>query len=224
MNRTDIHHRAVGPAFSLPPIFVQFEARLLTRRYHLPFFSIRQEDRLDLPTATSGLLAVPHVQIAPPRRPKGQGLGLQILASWLDIQGYTLTVGSPATWARRFNQHLSHVIESHPGRFRGLATVPIQDGELAARDLDYAVNQLGFPRAMLATDPVEQDLSRDSFDPRWSAAEELGVPLVLHPPAQGFGANIPPWIPGLLPGPHPGHHHHHGQADTDRALGPPPQA
>ena len=210
MNRTDIHHRAVGPAFSLPPIFVQFEARLLTRRYHLPFFSNRQEDRLDLPTATSGLLAVPHVQIAPPRRPKGQGLGLQILASWLDIQGYTLTVGSPATWARRFNQHLSQVIESHPGRFRGLATVPIQDGELAARDLDYAVNQLGFPRAMLATDPVEQDLSRDSFDPGGRRRKSWAFPWCCIPRPKALAPTSPldtwpsPWAaPWTPPSPRP---------------------
>jgi aminocarboxymuconate-semialdehyde decarboxylase len=121
-----------------------------------------------------------------------QGLELQILASWLDIQGYTLSADNAATWARLFNQHLSQVIESHPNRFRGLATVPIQDGEMAARELDYSVNQLGFLGAMLATDPVEQDLSRDSFDPLWSAAEELDVPLVLHPPTHGFGANIRP--------------------------------
>ena len=120
------------------------------------------------------------------------GPGLADSGFLAGYSGYTLTAESAATWARLFNQHLSQVIESHPSRFRGLATVPIQDGELAARELDYAVNQLGFLGAMLATDPAEQDLSRDSFDPLWSAAEELDVPLVLHPPTHGFGANIRP--------------------------------
>ena len=121
-----------------------------------------------------------------------QGLGLQILASWLDIQGYTLSAENAATWARLFNQHLAQVVESHPNRFRGLATVPVQDGEMAARELEFAVNDLGFLGAMLATDPVDQDLAVDSFDPFWAAAESLDVPVVLHPPTHGFGANIRP--------------------------------
>ena len=121
-----------------------------------------------------------------------QGLGLQVLASWLDIQGYTLTADSAATWARLFNEHLAQVVTGHPGRFKGLATVPVQDGELAARELTYAVQQLGFLGAMLAADPVAQDISTDNFEDFWSAAEALDVPVVIHPPTHGFGANIRP--------------------------------
>ena len=121
-----------------------------------------------------------------------QGLGLQILGSWLDIQGYTLPADNAATWARLFNEHLVQVVQDHPGRFAGLATVPVQDGSLAARELEYAVRELGMLGAMLATDPVEQDLGKESFEPFWEAAEALDVPLVLHPPTHGFGANIRP--------------------------------
>ncbi len=121
-----------------------------------------------------------------------QGLDWQILGSWLDIQGYTLEAEPAATWARLFNEHLAQVIRDNPGRFAGLATVPVQDGALAARELEYAVTELGFLGAMLATDPVEQDLAKDSFEPLWAAAVELDVPLVMHPPTHGFGANIRP--------------------------------
>lgn len=121
-----------------------------------------------------------------------QGLSRQILGSWLDIQGYTLAADHAATWARLFNEHLAQVIRAHPGRFAGLATVPVQDGALAARELEYAVKELGMLGAMLAADPVEQDLSRESFEPLWDAAEALDVPLVMHPPTHGFGANIRP--------------------------------
>ena len=121
-----------------------------------------------------------------------QGLGLQILASWLDIQGYTLGVDEAASWARLFNDHLAEIVKARMDKFRGLATVPIQDGMKAALELEYAVTQLGFLGAMLATDPVEQDLSKESFEPFWAAAEQLDVPVVLHPPSHGFGANIEP--------------------------------
>lgn len=121
-----------------------------------------------------------------------QGLGIQILASWLDIHGYTLAADNAATWARLFNEHLAQTIASHQDRFRGLATVPIQDGALAAKELEYAVTNLGMLGTMLAADPVDQDLSKDSFEPFWAAAEDLGVPVVLHPPTHGFGGNIKP--------------------------------
>ena len=121
-----------------------------------------------------------------------QGLSLQILASWLDIQGYTLPSDEAAQWARLFNDHLVEIVKPRMDKFRGLATVPIQDGMKAALELEYAVTQLGFLGAMLATDPVEQDLAKESFEPFWAAAEQLDVPVVLHPPSHGFGANIKP--------------------------------
>ena len=121
-----------------------------------------------------------------------QGLGLQILASWLDIQGYTLRPDHAASWARLFNEHLARVLADHQDRFRGLATVPIQDGTLAAKELEYAVTTLGMLGVMLATDPVNQDLAREDIESLWEAAEGLGVPVVLHPPSHGFGANIKP--------------------------------
>ena len=121
-----------------------------------------------------------------------QGLSLQILGSWLDIQGYTLSAESAATWARLFNEHLAEVAKAHPGRFAALATVPVQDGTLAARELEYAVKELGMLGVMLATDPVEQDLAKESFEPFWDAVEALDVPIVMHPPTHGFGANIRP--------------------------------
>lgn len=121
-----------------------------------------------------------------------QGLSLQIIGSWLDIQGYTLSAESAATWARLFNENLADVVRSHPGRFAALATVPVQDGTLAAQELEYAVKELGMLGVMLATDPVEQDLGLDSFEPFWEAAAALDVPIVMHPPTHGFGANIKP--------------------------------
>lgn len=121
-----------------------------------------------------------------------QELSLQILGSWLDIQGYTLSAGNAATWARLFNEHLSQVATDHPGRFAALATVPIQDGVLAARELEYAARELGMLGVMLAADPVDQDLSKENFEPFWDAAEALDVPIVMHPPTHGFGASIRP--------------------------------
>ena len=121
-----------------------------------------------------------------------QGLDQQILASWLDIHGYTLSPDKAATWARLFNEHLAELVGSNGDTFRGLATVPIQDGTMAAKELEYAVNTLGMLGTMVSADPVGHDLSQDSYEPLWAAAESLGVPIVLHPATHGFGGGITP--------------------------------
>ena len=121
-----------------------------------------------------------------------QGLDQQILASWLDIHGYTLSLDKAATWARLFNEHLAELVGSNGDTFRGLATVPIQDGTMAAKELEYAVNTLGMLGTMVSADPVGRDLSQDSYEPLWAAAENLGVPIVLHPATHGFGGGITP--------------------------------
>ena len=121
-----------------------------------------------------------------------QGMDQQILASWLDIHGYTLSPDNAATWARLFNEHLAELVGSNGDTFKGLATVPIQDGTMAAKELEYAVNTLGMLGTMVSADPVGHDLSQDSYEPLWAAAESLGVPIVLHPATHGFGGGITP--------------------------------
>ena len=121
-----------------------------------------------------------------------QGLDQQIIASWLAIHGYTLSPDKAATWARLFNEHLAELVGSNGDSFRGLAMVPIQDGTMAAKELEYAVNTLGMLGTMVSADPVGHDLSQDSYEPLWAAAESLGVPIVLHPATHGFGGGITP--------------------------------
>ena len=60
----------------------------------------------------------------------------QILAAWLDIQGYTLPKDKEATWVRLLNEHISQIASESGGRYGGLAAVPLRDGELAARELE----------------------------------------------------------------------------------------
>ena len=121
-----------------------------------------------------------------------QGLDQQILASWLDIHGYTLSPENAATWARLFNEHLAQLVSSNGDTFKGLATVPIQDGTMAAKELEYAVNTLGMLGTMVSADPMGHHLSQDSYEPLWAAAESLDVPVVLHPATHGFGGGITP--------------------------------
>jgi len=109
-----------------------------------------------------------------------QGVGSQYMAAWLDIQGYTMAPDKEADWVHLLNEHMVQTAKDAGPAFRTIAAVPMQDGERAARELEYAVKALGMLGVMLPSDPAEVDVADPSLGPLWAAAEELDVPVMLH--------------------------------------------
>lgn len=116
------------------------------------------------------------------RRPwmEANRVSAQYFGVWLDIQGYTLPAGQAAPWSRLLNEHLARAANEGGTAFRGLASVPVQDGQAAARELEYGVKTLGMAGAMLPSDPLDLDLATPQMEPFWAAAEALDVPVLLH--------------------------------------------
>ncbi len=83
--------------------------------------------------------------------------------------------------AAAYNDGMAEMVRSHPDRFVGLATLPMQDPERAARELERAVTALGLRGAEICTHINGRDLDHPSLHPVYAAAERLGVPLFLHP-------------------------------------------
>jgi aminocarboxymuconate-semialdehyde decarboxylase len=79
------------------------------------------------------------------------------------------------------NEGMAELVRSHPDRFVGLATLPMQDPERAAAELDRAVAELGLRGAEICTHVNGRDLDHPSLRPVYAVAERLGVPLFLHP-------------------------------------------
>ena len=79
------------------------------------------------------------------------------------------------------NEKLSQWVAAHPDRFVGMATVALQHPDLAADQLDEAVRKLGLRGAAIGGSVEGQELSDRKFDPFWAKAQELGVPLFMHP-------------------------------------------
>ena len=109
-----------------------------------------------------------------------EGVGSQYMAAWLDIQGYTLPADKEAVWVRLLNEHMVQTATDGGAAFRTIASVPLGDGDAAARELEYAVKTLGMLGAMLPSDPADVDVADPSLEPLWAAAEELDVPVMLH--------------------------------------------
>ncbi|KAF4839683.1 Decarboxylase orsB [Colletotrichum siamense] len=83
---------------------------------------------------------------------------------------------------RRANDEMAKAIRQTPDRFAGFAALPMGFPDDAVTELRRAVNDLGFVGAMVDNhleDMTHYDNSR--FWPIFGAAEELGVPIYLHP-------------------------------------------
>ncbi|MFF0579708.1 amidohydrolase family protein [Streptosporangium saharense] len=111
-------------------------------------------------------------------------------ANGVDIQVLSLTVpGIQADTAPDravdnavfANDFLAEVVGRHPARFRGFAALPMQDPDAAVAELDRCVRQLGFVGALVNDHTRGRYLDDPAYEELWSALEELGVPLYLHP-------------------------------------------
>lgn len=107
----------------------------------------------------------------------------------VDVQ--VLSLGAPGAQAlsadiavdiaARANDRLAEVIARRPTRFAGLACLPTAVPEAATHELERCVRDLGLCGAMIhgRTGGIFHDDRR--FRPIFAAAEELGVPIYLHP-------------------------------------------
>lgn len=87
--------------------------------------------------------------------------------------------------AREANDLLAGEVAKRPDRFVGVAALPMQDPEMAIRELERCIAELGFKGALvngyteMDGKPVHYDLPQ--YRPFWRALERLDVPFYLHP-------------------------------------------
>ncbi len=102
------------------------------------------------------------------------------------VQGVA-EAGRAAEVARRANDALAEAVARRPDRLAGLAALPMQSAELAARELERCIRELNFRGALVngcsqTSDPATA-LYYDTPDywPFWETLERLDVPFYLHP-------------------------------------------
>jgi aminocarboxymuconate-semialdehyde decarboxylase len=72
-------------------------------------------------------------------------------------------------------------VARYPDRFVALTSPALQFPDLAAEQLDYAVNRLGFRGASIAGHVNGVAPVTEEWDVFWSKCEELDVPVFMHP-------------------------------------------
>ena len=86
-----------------------------------------------------------------------------------------------AQWSRNINDHLASVKNKYPDRFTGLGTLPMQDVNLALRELRRCKDELDLPGVEIASHILNVNLDDERFFPLYQLAEEMGMCIFVHP-------------------------------------------
>jgi aminocarboxymuconate-semialdehyde decarboxylase len=79
------------------------------------------------------------------------------------------------------NEKMAELCAAKPDRFAGFASLTLQAPDLAVRELEMAVKKQGLKGAAIGGTVNGMAFSDPKFHPVWAKAEELGMPLFIHP-------------------------------------------
>jgi aminocarboxymuconate-semialdehyde decarboxylase len=120
------------------------------------------------------------------------GIDVHVLQPSPMVFSYHLEPKVNQEFSRAFNDETAKHIAAHPDRFWGSAQLPMQDPDLAAEELTRAVQELGLRSCSIG---YALGGGRTLTDPAYagfiSTAEELDVPILLHPVALGQDLDLP---------------------------------
>jgi aminocarboxymuconate-semialdehyde decarboxylase len=106
------------------------------------------------------------------------------------------------------NDHLGELCEEYPLQYVGLGTLPMQDTELAVKELERC-QRIGLKGVQIGSNINDENLNEDRFYPVFEAAQQLDMAVLVHPwEMMGEKKMQRYWLPWLVGMP----------AETSRAL------
>src|SRR5436853_3401418 len=109
------------------------------------------------------------------------GLDMQLVMPPPPQCYFTVPVEIAVKATRVLNDGIAAYVARQPDRFVALGTVPLQDGNEAAKELERSMKELGFKGCQILTNVAGKELSDPQFAPFWAKAEALGALVVIHP-------------------------------------------
>jgi len=136
------------------------------------------------------------------------GVTMQVLSTVPVMFSYWAKPKDGLDLSRLLNNHIAEVVRAYPKQFAGLGTIPLQDVDLAAGELERCVRELGLRGVEIGThvDPNDhchgpdcRNLDDPSLDALWKTAEQLDAAIFVHPWDMMGKERMPKyWLPWLV--------------------------
>jgi aminocarboxymuconate-semialdehyde decarboxylase len=114
------------------------------------------------------------------------GIDHVVLCPWVALLGYDVPGEEGLERCRVQNAGLAGLQAAHPDRVSVLGTVPLQDPEVAAGELEALMAVGTFAGVEIAASANGIALGDDRFAPFWAAAEASDALVFVHPTTRGF--------------------------------------
>jgi aminocarboxymuconate-semialdehyde decarboxylase len=96
------------------------------------------------------------------------------------------------------NDHLAGIVEDYPEHYLALATIPMQDTDLAIKELER-IRDLGFPGVQIGSNVNQLNLGEPQFFPIYEACADMNLALFVHPwEMMGEAEMRKYWLPWLV--------------------------
>jgi aminocarboxymuconate-semialdehyde decarboxylase len=111
---------------------------------------------------------------------KDHGIDMQIICTIPVMFSYWAKPADGLRISQFLNDHIAQLFTQYPQHFIGLATVPMQNTELAVRELERC-KQLGFKGVQIGSNVNQLNLNAPEFQNFFAACEALNLSVLIHP-------------------------------------------
>jgi len=94
---------------------------------------------------------------------------------------YDIDAEQELSFCQRHNNGIAEVVRAYPHRFVGMATVPMQDVDKAVVELERAIHELRLKAVEIGSNINGKNLDEPEFWPFYEKAQELDIPIYVHP-------------------------------------------
>ena len=124
---------------------------------------------------------------------------IQVLSTIPVLFNYWAKPSEGLETARFLNDHICSCVTNHQDKFIGLGTVPLQDIDLAIKEMERCIKELKMPGIEIGSNINQLNLSDKKFDPFWEAAQDLNCSIFIHPwEMMGENEMMKYWLPWLV--------------------------
>lgn len=109
-----------------------------------------------------------------------EGVDMQVISPVPVTFSYWAPVEQALELAQFQNDFIASTVNEHPDYFIGLGTVPMQDADAAIEEMRRC-KEIGLAGIEIGTNVNGENLDADYLLPFFKAAEELEMPLFIHP-------------------------------------------